>query len=229
MSAIAWFEHFTRGTLDTASPAVSNFSRTGMGSRTFAFFLLWLGVLGVAFTQEPYFPHGVLEDSAQGDSFRSNWYSKHLKALDEPSLFQKSKGSSAESYRFVWLRTFHHPIIVRVDIQTDGGATLTTKVSDGAGGYEPGKLVENTSRPLTQRQTEQFVATIQRLQFWELHTHENPETVGCDGAQWIIEGMKDGKYHVVDRWTPAKGAVHDLGLAFVLGLAQMRIPKDELY
>ena len=200
-----------------------------MRARTFAYFLLWLGVLGVAFAQEVYFPNGVLEDSAQGDSFRSNWYSKHLKALDEPSLFRKSKGSSAESYRFVWLRTFDHPVVVRVDIQADGGAALTTKVSNGAGGYEPGKLVENTSRPLTKRQTEKFLATIQRLQFWELPTHETPETAGCDGSQWIIEGIKDGKYHVVDRWTPAKGAVHDLGLTFVFGLAQMRIPNDELY
>jgi hypothetical protein len=200
-----------------------------MHARTFAFFLLWLGVLGVALAQRAYFPKGVLQDSDQGDSFRSNWYSKHLKALDEPSLFQESKGSGAESYRFVWLRTFHHPVVVRLDIQANGGAALTTKVSNGAGGYGPGTLVENTSRPLTKRQTERFLATIQRLQFWELPTHETPETAGCDGSQWIIEGIKDGKYHVVDRWTPATGAVHDLGLTFVFGLAQMRIPKDQLY
>ena len=55
------------------------------------------------------------------------------------------------------------------------------------------------------------------------------DTAGCDGSQWIIEGIKKGKYHVVDRWSPAKGAVHDLGLAFALGLAQLRIPKDQLY
>jgi hypothetical protein len=199
-----------------------------MSARTVALLLLLCG-LGAAFAHEPYFPQGVLEDNAQGDSFRSGWYSKHLKALEEPSLLQKSKGSSAESYRFVWLRTFHHPIIVRVDVRADGSAELTTKVSNGAGGYEPGKLIENTSRPLTQRQTETFLATIQRLQFWDLPTHETPETVGCDGSQWIVEGIKDGKYHVVDRWTPAKGAVHDLGLAFVFGLAQMKIPKEQLY
>jgi len=199
-----------------------------MRGRTFLLLLL-LCALGAACAQEPYFPQGVLEDNAQGDSFRSDWYSKHLKALEEPSLLQKSKDSTAESYRFVWLRTFHHPIIVRVDIQANGGAELTTKASSGAGGYEPGKLVENTSRPLTQKQIEGFLATIQRLQFWELPTHETPETVGCDGSQWIIEGIKNGKYHVVDRWTPTKGAIHDLGLTFVFGLAQMRIPKEQLY
>jgi hypothetical protein len=138
-----------------------------------------------------------------------------------------AKDSKVESYRFIWLRTFHHPVIVRVDIKADGGAELTTKVSNGAGGYEPGKLMESASRPLIQRQTEKFLATIKRLKFWELPTYS--EGVGNDGSQWIIEGVKDGKYHVVDRWTPGKGAVHDLGLTFVFGLAQMRIPKDEVY
>lgn len=200
-----------------------------MRGRTFPLLSLLCALLVAAFAQEPYFPQRVLEDDAQGDSFRSNWYSKNLKALEEPSLLQKANASSAESYRFVWLRTFHHPVIVRVDIRADGRAELTTKVSSGAGGYEPGKLIENTSRPLTQQQTEKFLTTIQRLRFWDLPTHETPFAVGCDGSQWIIEGVKGGKYHVVDRWTPAKGAVHDLGLAFVFGLAHMRIPKDELY
>lgn len=199
-----------------------------MRARTLALLLL-LGALSAGFAQEPYFPQGVLEDNAQGDAFRLNWYSKQLKALEEPSLFQESKRSSAESYRFVWLRTFHHPVVVRVDLQADGSAKVTTKVSSGAGGYEPGKLVENTSRPLTQQQTEKFLATIQRLQFRELPAHENPETAGCDGAQWIIEGVRDGEYHVVDRWSPTKGAVHDLGLMFIFGLAQMKIPKDQVY
>ena len=199
-----------------------------MRGRTFPLLFL-LSALIAAIAQEPYFPQGVLEDNERGDSFRSQWYSKQLKALQEPSLFQMSKDSKVESYRFVWLRTFHHPVIVRVDIKADGSAELTTKVSSGAGGYEPGKLIENASRPLVQRQTDKFLGTVKRLQFWELPTYEISEGVGCDGSQWIIEGVKDGKYHVVDRWTPGKGPVHDLGLTFVFGLAQMRIPKDELY
>lgn len=192
-------------------------------------FLLLLCALSAAHSQDSYFPQGIIDDKAQGDSFRSQWYSKHLKALEEPSLFQMAKTSKAEAYRFVWLRTFHHPVIVRVDIQPNGNGQLTTKVSSGAGGYEPGKLIENTSRPLTRPQVDKFLATIQGLQFWKLPTHENPETAGCDGAQWIIEGVKNGEYHVVDRWSPSKGTVHDLGLMFVFGLAQMRLPKDEVY
>lgn len=199
-----------------------------MRRKTFSLLFLLSALVG-AIAQEPYFPRGVLDSNAHGDSFRSEWYSKHLKALEEPSLLQIAKRSKAESYRFVWLRTFDHPVVVRVDIESSDSAELTTKVMSGAGGYEPGKLIENTSRPLMQQQTKKFLATIERLQFWKLPTHEELETAGCDGAQWIIEGIKDGDYHVVDRWTPQKGAVYDLGLMFVFGLAQMEIPKDQLY
>jgi hypothetical protein len=127
-----------------------------------------------------------------------------LKALEESSLLQMAQNSSGKSYRFVWLRTFHHPVVVRVDVRADGIGELTSK-------------------------TERFLATIKKAHFWELPTHETPATEGCDGSQWIIEGVKNGKYHALDRWTPGKGAVQALGLAFALGLAQMRIPKGQFY
>lgn len=85
--------------------------------------------------QETYFPKGVLSSDARGDLFRANWYSKHLKALEEPSLLGLAKNPSLQSYRFVWLRTFHHPVIVRLDIMADGTGDLTVKVASGAGGY----------------------------------------------------------------------------------------------
>jgi len=26
--------------------------------------------------------------------------------------------------------------------------------------------------------------------------------LGVDGARWVLEGVKNGEYHVVDRWSP---------------------------
>ena len=178
---------------------------------------------------EPYFPKGVFSDDSQHDLFAANWYSKHLKALAEPSLLHLSKNPALESYRFIWLRTFHHPVIVRVNVRAGDAGELTSKVASGKGGYDPGHLVENTSRPLTREQTETFLGRIKRVRFWELPSYENSGTGGEDGAQWIIEGVKDGNYHVVDRWSPVEGAVHDLGLTFALGLAGMKIARGELY
>ena len=52
---------------------------------------------------------------------------------------------------------------------------------------------------------------------------------GTDGSQWVIEGVRAGRYHVVDRWTPSKGVVRELGLMLAFDLAKMDIPKNEIY
>jgi hypothetical protein len=61
------------------------------------------------------------------------WYSAQLRALKEPSLFQLASNALSHSYRFLWLRTFNHPIAIRVDIKPAGTGALTTKVTSGAG------------------------------------------------------------------------------------------------
>lgn len=175
-------------------------------------------------SQDSYFPSGALSDYDRVDSFKARWYSDQLRALEEPSLLQEA---NKQSYRFVWLRTFHHPVAVRLDIMSDGTGKLTVKIANGAGGYKPGKLIENTTAVLTQKQTDKFLEQVRDVGFWELPSFE--KTSGCDGAEWIIEGVKDGKYHVVDRWTPSKGPIRELGMTLAFDFAQLKIPKDELY
>lgn len=175
-----------------------------------------------------YFPFGALSSYEQSDKGRARWYSAQLKALDEPSLLETSKNPELQTYRFVWLRTFHHPIAVRLDVMGNGSGVLTVKIANGAGGYEPGKLIENTSAPVTQKQTEEFLKRIDSLGFWELPSFDESQS-GFDGSRWIVEGVKDGKYHVADRWTPGKGPVHDLGAMLAFTLARLKIPKDQLY
>src|SRR4051794_4648903 len=112
---------------------------------------LWLALVAItAFSIQghaQFFPKSSLD--LRGDDFKAKWYSAQLHALQEPSLLTLAKQEHAESYRFLWLRTFHHPISVRVDLQADGSWNLVTKVASGAGGYSPGSLTTNTSRKLT--------------------------------------------------------------------------------
>jgi hypothetical protein len=136
---------------------------------------------------------------------------------------------SSESYRFLWLRTFHHPIAIRLDVKADGSSVLTTKITSGEGGYEPGVLTVNTSRNLTQEQTQNIVKKIEEALFWSMPILDDGNTIGVDGAEWIVEGVKNGKYHVVTRWSPESGAIRELGLAFIHDLAKLSIPKNEMY
>jgi hypothetical protein len=50
-----------------------------------------------------------------------------------------------------------------------------------------------------------------------------------DGAQWIIEGVRNGSYHIVDRWSPTNGEIRALGLFMVNELAKMKLAASEVY
>lgn len=46
--------------------------------------------------------------------FMNDWYGSFLKAMGEKSLLKVSINDT-EVYRFLWLRTFDHPVFVRVE------------------------------------------------------------------------------------------------------------------
>jgi len=189
--------------------------------------------------KESYFPQDSLDETAVSSRSREQWYSEHLRALKEPSLWDSSKSQKLQTYRFLWLRTFDRPISVRLDVQQDGTSLLTTKITNGQGGYKPGKLVVNKSRKLTKDQTTWFLERMEEVSFWKLASFEKPyeigpngekvDLIGVDGAEWIVEGVKDGKYHVVDRWSPEKGPVRVLGIVMLIDLAKLKLLFTEVY
>ena len=84
-----------------------------------------------------YFPPRAFFQDQTRSEFRANWYVGQFAALEEPSLWEFSKSTQGEAYRFVWLRTFDHPVSVRLNINEDGTGLLSIKETSGAGGYEP--------------------------------------------------------------------------------------------
>jgi len=138
------------------------------------------------------------------DSFRNDWYSKHLKAMDEPSL--SSIAEPDETYRFLWLRSFHHPIAIRV-WRTGEERNMVFKELDGAGGYEPGKLIVNQTQQIAVKEWDEFISLLQRASYWRLPAEKKES--GCDGAEWILEGKKGERYHLVDRWSPDGGSYRE--------------------
>ncbi|HUM98051.1 MAG TPA: hypothetical protein PK275_09350 [Chitinophagaceae bacterium] len=134
------------------------------------------------------------------DSFLNSWFSKILFSLQEPVL--KDYKGDKEVYRFTWLRTFNHPVVVRLEKQGKIVKAFS-KVSDGAGGYEPEGIIFDTTFSLTQKQinTINFKLGIEKF----LDRQTELRTVGEYGSKWIIEVYKEQKYHVVIRWTPEKG------------------------
>ncbi len=130
-----------------------------------------------------------------GVADREGWYGKHLRALQEPALCAKP---GVEVYRFLWLRTFHNPIAVRIQ-RLDDHYRLIGKQLSGAGGYEPGKLVRDTTIELSAEQVAQVKDLIDQSGYWSMGADSS---FGDDGSQWILEVVSNGRYRVVDRWTP---------------------------
>ena len=127
--------------------------------------------------------------------FNINGYSKHLAALEEPVL---SNSLPTKIFRFTYLRSFHNPVVIGLVNENDA-ISIYWKVSDGAGGYDPGNLVEDKSKKLTLKEWEDFTEKINSIRFWNLPTTKT-ELMGFDGSHWILEGKSLETYHVVDRW-----------------------------
>lgn len=158
------------------------------------------------------------------DTFLVTWYSGMLKALKEPILFNKSV--KKEIYRLTWLRTFHNPVAIRIE-KSEGGYTLFWKLCDGAGGYEPGQLIINKSKKITQEDWDDFQDLLQEIDFWNIETEEKG-LEGNDGSQWILEGLGQKGYHVVDRWTPQQNGYYNCG-NFLIEMTDLEIPADDKY
>lgn len=137
------------------------------------------------------------------DDFVLDWYSGHLKAMDEGALYPLMKDKNAVVYRFTCLRTFHHPFAIKVT-KTKDGFELVRKVLSGKGGYDPGVIEESVKSELKPEAVEELESHLVAIKFRDLKS--TVDDGGLDGSQWIVEVVRDGEYKVVDRWTPDEGS-----------------------
>jgi hypothetical protein len=138
------------------------------------------------------------------DAHREKWYREALDALDESSLERLAAKDRLETiYRVLWLPSFHNPIAVRFFKSGQRVSVHTTRLS-GKGGYEPGKVIETRTSELTKDQWERISSLAAKAQFWELgRLHGEPFSTGVeDGHSLLVEGVRDGTYHMVTRDNP---------------------------
>lgn len=157
-------------------------------------------------------------DATESSSYSINWYSEHLRAMNEPILYIPVTG---DIIRFTCLRTFHSPIAVRIE-NRDGEIHLFWKKASGHGGYDPGNLVLDENKQLNENDWIKIINKLDTFDFWSMPTVDKSES-GLDGSQWILEANIGGKYHVVDRWCGSK--IYDLCMA-IFEYTEM---KEEIY
>jgi len=159
--------------------------------------------------KQDHFPPGVFRRAWDGTPFLELWRSRSLQELDEPSIFARRTSPGARIYRFTWQRSFDPEISVRLEVESDGTAILTSKHL-AIHPVKPAALTTQTKK-LSRWRTNRLVRQFDRAGFWNAPT--DLDDGGLDGATWLFEACRDGRYHVVDRWSPPKGdPLKSLGL-----------------
>jgi hypothetical protein len=154
---------------------------------------------------QTYFPPGVLARTQEASEVAANRYSNFLKALHEPSLLELAQqDSSAEAYRFLWLREFKRPASIRFVAKPSGTGWFYRRMTPGQGGAQPGRLAEYGMSWSWKSRTASFLRTVEGAGFWNLPTLADADgsAIPACRAHWIVEGIRNGQYHVVDRCSP---------------------------
>jgi len=138
--------------------------------------------------------------------FEREWFSNALSAAGELSL---SKDPNGDTVRFLWLRSFHHPVVVRVVGLSAPRPQLVAIELSGAGGYDPGKPDRRMARELTSGEAAEIKRLLQAPETFA--TPKNVCEIGLDGAEWILERSDHGRYEFVHQWSPEKGPVYNVG------------------
>ena len=165
-----------------------------------------------------YFPKGAFHD------FSSRWYAQALRAMKEPSLSDGSDFRGVDVYRFSWLRTFDQPIAVRLVVKADASGTLVLKVASGKGGYDPGRVTVDQSVPVSAAQVARFRTLLKNCP-----PPAGRDAGGNDGAQWIMEVLKAGRYQVRERWSPEPGDKYRELCLYLFGLTKFTVAAKDIY
>jgi hypothetical protein len=118
---------------------------------------------------------------------------------------------------------------------------LIYKELNGAAGYEYGSLIEHkTLNPfeilkkagvpneVVQSAFDQIIDKAM-TGVWEQPFSIEDGSIRLDGATWTIEAIKEGKCHVVTRWSPERGSTFRLFAEDIIRLSGRRFYYDEFY
>jgi len=130
--------------------------------------------------------------------FVNNWYSKHLYSLGEPVLSNKTN-ETINVIRFTHLGTWSNPYSYRIE-RTKSTVTMTYNKTDGQGGYHQGKRIEHRTKIIDAEQWVSVISKMDSIDFWNMETHD--KNMICDGAEWIVEALINGRYHFITRNSP---------------------------
>src|ERR1051326_90411 len=140
-----------------------------------------------------YFPAGTF--TGRTADFVTRWYSSGMYQLGEKPLWPPSSDTE-KIFRFTYLGAFTGPKSVVLTILPDGSGQIRITLPQES--HDHG----NDEQPLTvsAKGVSDFLGKLDKARFWEIPTES--QNRGLDGAEWIMEGVRGGTYHIAVRWCP---------------------------
>ncbi|HET7842082.1 MAG TPA: hypothetical protein VFM21_10775 [Terriglobia bacterium] len=146
-----------------------------------------------AFLLHDYFPPTTLVSPT--GNLKVHLLSSELHALEEKPMWPPAPGGD-RTYRVLVSCAFGPPESVTLTARPDGSGEVQLRRTDA---YRQHPTV-GASHAVNPEQVKDFLRGMDGIQFWQLPTEPvNPQIV-LDGCDWILEGVEDGRYHIVD-WT----------------------------
>ncbi|SRR5258708_39905557 len=186
---------------------------------------LFLSTTTLMLADKAYFPVRKSNGDAGLTAFEVQWYSKSLARMKEPKLPEMAKDKKVIAYRLTILPPWGNPIAIRIQKEGDVYLIFSRRLN-GEGGYDPGKLVEQKKAKLANSDASALESLLVALRFFEMPTEDRFRM--SDGDEWVLEGVSDGRYHVINRCCPSDGSRRDRGLEPFLALCRFLIEKSGL-
>jgi hypothetical protein len=130
----------------------------------------------------------------------ASWYVGKLIDYGEASISERASDPQIEVYRVLQLPSLAVVGDFTIRVERRGNQALVEAKrsslceSDG----KHGVAVATTQRGLTDGPWRELAACMERV-FWSAPVADDVE--GVDGSDTVFEGVRQGKYHVVRRWT----------------------------
>jgi hypothetical protein len=162
-----------------------------------------------------YFPTDSLffssvSKSASSDSFVRRWYSEILYNLREPVLYNY-KGAG-QSIRFVWLRPFENPVVIRLNNFNDTAYVNIKELNIQYSGNEVSEIIKDTMIALDVEKWQRSLSMLEANNFWNAVTEDTLSNTLKDGTSWFLECRSGEKYHCINRVDKGDFASKDLNL-----------------
>ena len=133
---------------------------------------------------------------------RVRWYSSALYALQNKPLWPPAPPSETV-YRVLWMPSRFGDSSITLTVGPDGRGQIEFKSTD----RDRERVAVDTKHMATPEQIAELEAALSETHFWQMPTDPPPTSILIeDGAVWVLEGVRDGKYHIVYETAPGQAA-----------------------